>query len=70
MALWATRRNELFRLCVNLADLGGLSCTLIFMLRLGVEALRGLMSAVLILAAVVTTKGASLFTSLDFRIFS
>jgi hypothetical protein len=70
MALWATRRNELFRLCMNLADLGGLSCALIFMLRLGVEALRGLMSAVLILAAVVTTKGASLFTGLDFRIFA
>jgi hypothetical protein len=70
MALWATRRNDLFRLCVNLADLGGLSGALVFMLRLGVEALRGLMSAVLILAAVVTTQGTSLLTGLDFRIFA
>jgi hypothetical protein len=53
---------------VNLADLGGLFGALVFVLRQNVEALRGLMAAILVLAAVISNRSAILFYRLELRI--
>lgn len=53
---------------MNLADLGGLLGALVFVLRQNVEALRGLMAAILVLAAVISNRSAILFYRLELRI--